>query len=215
MTVYLEARPEGPVLIAPVNSNPYRHNTAGRIAFRLRPRRRPPEAIGTAPPRCCCDKYRWHSPRVSHGGAFLYGAEADERIGKVYDAVPVPRDLVVDATGVGKPVFDALAASERAPVGVVITGGKVARQGDDGLWRLPKSILAQSVAGPLESGLLKISSALLHAPILLAELQAFRASIGESGHATFEAAPGVNDDLVLAVALAIWRLQAQAKKTTP
>jgi len=55
-------------------------------------------------------------------------------------------------------------------VGVVITGGKIARQGDDGLWRVPKSILAQSVAGPLESGLLKISSALPHAPILLAEL---------------------------------------------
>ena len=97
-------------------------------------------------------------------------------------------------------------------MGVVITGGKIARQGDDGLWRVPKSILAQSVAGPLESGLLKISSALPHAPILLAELQAFRASIGESGHAKFEAAAGVHDDLVLAVALALWRLQSQATK---
>ena len=97
-------------------------------------------------------------------------------------------------------------------MGVVIIGGKVARQGDDGVWRVPKSILAQSVAGPLESGLLKISSALPHAPILLAELQAFRASIGESGHAKFEAAAGVHDDLVLACALALWRLQAQAEK---
>jgi hypothetical protein len=36
------------------------------------------------------------------------------------------------------------------------------------------------------------------------------ASIGENGHAKFEAATGVHDDLVLA--LALWRLQLQAKK---
>jgi len=64
----------------------------------------------------------------------------------------------------------------------------------------------------LEGGQLKISSALPHAPILLAELQAFRASIGESGHAKFEAAAGVHDDLVLAVALALWRLQSPTRQ---
>jgi hypothetical protein len=97
-------------------------------------------------------------------------------------------------------------------VGVIITAGKSARLRPDGLWSVPKSILAQSVAAPLENGTLKISSALPHAPILLAELQAFRASIGESGHAKFEAAAGVHDDLVLAVALALWRLQSQDRQ---
>jgi hypothetical protein len=38
------------------------------------------------------------------------------------------------------------------------------------------------------------------------ELQAFRASIGENGHARFESAPGFHDDLVLAAAMAVWRL---------
>jgi hypothetical protein len=33
---------------------------------------------------------------------------------------------------------------------------------------------------------------------LLAEPQAFRASIGESGHTKFEAVEGMHDDLVLA-----------------
>jgi hypothetical protein len=77
---------------------------------------------------------------------------------------------------------------------------------------VPKAILAQSVGGPLEGGSLKISSALPHAPILLAELRAFRASIGGSGHAKFEAAAVTHDDLVIAVALALWRLQSQATK---
>ena len=31
-----------------------------------------------------------------------------ERIGKVYDVVPAPRDLVIDATGVGKPCLGIL-----------------------------------------------------------------------------------------------------------
>jgi hypothetical protein len=106
---------------------------------------------------------------------------------------------------VGKPVFDMLAAAGRSP-GVVITGGRSARVGPDGVWRVPKAVLAQSVAAPLESGQLKISSALPHAPIVLAELQAFRASIGANGHARFEAMAGMHDDLVRAVALALWRL---------
>jgi hypothetical protein len=47
---------------------------------------------------------------------------------------------------------------------------------------------------------------------VLAELQAVRASIGESGHAKFEAVGGMQDDLVLAVALALRRLQSQARR---
>jgi hypothetical protein len=62
-----------------------------------------------------------------------------------------------------------------------------------------------SRAGRSWIGGVLISSALPHAPILLAELQAFRASIGENDHARFEAAAGVHDDLVLAVAM--WRLR--------
>ena len=54
------------------------------------------------------------------------------------------------------------------------------------------------IAALLEGGQLKISSGLPHAPIWLAELQAFRASIGESGNAKFEAVEGMHDDLVLA-----------------
>jgi hypothetical protein len=61
------------------------------------------------------------------------------------------------------------------------------------------------VAAPLESGLLKI-------PALPCWPSCGHASIGESGHARFEAAAGVHDDLVLAVALALWRLQSQTKK---
>jgi hypothetical protein len=144
-----------------------------------------------------------HAERIPLGTS--YPALVD-RIGVVHDAVPRPADLVVDATGVGKPVYDLLGVAGRSPVGIVITGGRKARRGEDRLCRVPKAVLVQCVAAVLESGLLRISSGLPHAAILVSELQAFRASIGENGHARFEGAPGFHDDLVLAAAMAVWRV---------
>src|SRR5262249_49757764 len=100
----------------------------------------------------------------------------------------------------------------RSPVGVVITGGAKARLNENGLWRVSKSVLVRAVATALETGSLRIAAGLPHAHILVAELRAFKASIGENGRAKFEAAAGVHDALVLAVALALWRLQSRAKK---
>jgi hypothetical protein len=51
-----------------------------------------------------------------------------EQIGAVDDAVPSPRALVVDATGVGRPVVDLLVAQQgRSLLGVVITAGSAGR----------------------------------------------------------------------------------------
>src|SRR5215469_1988750 len=41
-------------------------------------------------------------------------------------------ELVVDATGVGRPIIDSLRARNRAPVAISITGGSEARLGEDG-----------------------------------------------------------------------------------
>jgi hypothetical protein len=55
---------------------------------------------------------------------------------------------------------------------------------------------------------LRIARSLAHSHILAVELQAFRVSIAENGHARFEGGGGEHDDLVLAVALALWRLMS-------
>jgi hypothetical protein len=44
------------------------------------------------------------------------------------------------------------------------------------------------------------------APVLKLELEDFRASVTDSGRWTFGARSGAHDDLVLALALALWRL---------
>jgi hypothetical protein len=59
----------------------------------------------------------------------------------------------------------------------------------------------------LESGRLRIAADLPLGPALQRELAAFKAKIGRNGHASFEGA-GEHDDLVIALALGVWRAEA-------
>jgi hypothetical protein len=152
----------------------------------------------------------FHLRHVERVGLGLPYPALVERIGAVHALVPTPCDLVVDVTGVGKPVFDFLAPCN--PVGVTITGGKVVEDHGGGLWSVPKAELARCVATALEGGLLKIARSLPHSHILASELQAFRVSISDQGHARFEGGGGSHDDLVLAVALALWRLMRDVEE---
>ena len=110
--------------------------------------------------------------------------------------------LVLDATGVGRPVFDHLAKDGHAPIGVVITSGRAVRQ-DGGLWRVPKVELLRPLVTSLEAGRLKVAKAIPDAAALVRELQAFTVTFSKQGHAGF-AGRGAHDDLVIATALAVW-----------
>ncbi len=116
--------------------------------------------------------------------------------------------LVVDQTGVGRPVVDMLRASELKPVAVTITGGDgVTQDGKD--YRVPKRDLVSVVQVLLQSERLKIASSLKEAATLTAELLAFKVSISLKGHDSYGNDVGQwrenpHDDLVLAVALAAW-----------
>jgi hypothetical protein len=52
--------------------------------------------------------------------------------------------LVVDATGVGKPILDALKDQQLRPTGVIITGGDTASE-SDGVKRVPKRELVTTL----------------------------------------------------------------------
>jgi hypothetical protein len=116
--------------------------------------------------------------------------------------------LVVDQTGVGRPVVDMLRAAELKPVAVTITGGDaVSRDGLD--YRVPKRDLVSVVQVLLQSERLKIARALPEAQTLTSELLAFKVSISLKGHDSYGNDVGPwrenpHDDLVLAVALACW-----------
>jgi hypothetical protein len=124
--------------------------------------------------------------------------------------------LVVDATGVGKPILDAFREAKLRPRGVIITGGETSSHAD-GLDRVPKRELVTTLQVALQSKRLRIAEELPLAELLLKEFRGFKVQITLSGHARFGNDVGQwreadHDDLVLATALAVWLMEA--RKTT-
>ena len=113
--------------------------------------------------------------------------------------------LVVDATGVGQPVVDLLAAAGLWPIAVFIHGGQQATL-DKGAWHVPKRDLVAVVQVLLQSARLRIAASLPLAGVLEQELLNFRVTIDfKTAHDSYAAwCEGQHDDLVLAVALACW-----------
>ena len=113
-------------------------------------------------------------------------------------------ELVIDFTGVGRPVFDMFQGHGVSPIGVTITAGDAVTH-EGMIYRVPKLVLISRVQALLHDGRLKIHKGLPDAPALVAELQEFRAEVTDSGYWKFGARSGKHDDLVLAVAIALWR----------
>jgi len=118
-------------------------------------------------------------------------------------------ELVVDATGVGKPVVDLLRAARLPfPVcAVSITGGD--RVNSDSLsLRVPKRDLVASLVVMFQTGTLRIAERLADAQALVHELVNFRVKVSAAGHDSYgNNREGQHDDLVLGCALAAWRAQ--------
>jgi hypothetical protein len=115
--------------------------------------------------------------------------------------------LVVDETGVGRPVVDLLRTMPlRAALRPLsITSGSHARLEPSGRWRVPKRMLVARLRSLLSSGRLKVAAGLPEGALFLRELADFRVSVTPRGSEAFGAGEsGAHDDLVLAVALAAW-----------
>jgi hypothetical protein len=117
--------------------------------------------------------------------------------------------LAVDKTGCGAAVVDLFKAekinAELRPI--MITGGSKVTI-EDGDYRIPKRDLVAAVVVSLQNRTLKIASQLPEAETLTRELANFKAKISDAGNDSYGAGDdwriGNNDDLVLAVAMAIW-----------
>lgn len=125
---------------------------------------------------------------------------------------PFKPDVVIDRTGVGMPVVDMAKAAGLSPIAVHITGGdQVTREGN--VYRVPKRDLVGVLQVVFQTGRLKIASGLNFAPTLVGELQNFKIKINPvTAHDSYGAwREGTHDDLVLAVSLAVWWGERQAK----
>ena len=113
-------------------------------------------------------------------------------------------DLVVDATGVGRPVVDLFRERRLNPVALTITGGfDVTHEGRD--WKVPKRELVAVVQVGLQARTLRVARDLAHAETLRGELAAFEIRVTAAANDTYGAwREGTHDDLVLAVAMVAW-----------
>jgi hypothetical protein len=86
----------------------------------------------------------------------------------------------------------------------MITGGDAVTS-EGGITRVPKRELVSIVQVCLQTARLKIAPDLKEAATLTSELQNFQVKITDNAHDTYGAwREGTHDDLVLAVALALW-----------
>jgi hypothetical protein len=125
-------------------------------------------------------------------------------VGRLLGKLPVGTELVIDITGVGKPVFEMFTYAGISPLGVLITAGTSDTR-DGAICGVPKLTLVSRLQALLHEGRLKIQKQLPEAETLVRELQDFRVEFTTAGHLTFNARSGKHDDLVLALALAVWR----------
>lgn len=119
--------------------------------------------------------------------------------------------LVIDATGVGRPVLDIFRRGNMGHrvVGVSIHGGDAVSQ-DPSIsgYRVPKRDLVSNLQLLFQQRRLRIPTNLRESDILIQELRSFRVQISDAGHDSYGAwRSGEHDDMVLAVALAAWMAQ--------
>ncbi|MGA7234288.1 MAG: hypothetical protein WBY44_01320 [Bryobacteraceae bacterium] len=166
------------------------------------------------------DHIRWAEPQpaprdewvVRHLERMPLGTPYTAVAARIVDLARNPRlasrcRLVVDATGVGMPVVDMLRASGPgcAIDPVWITGGHSERF-DGKVWHVPKLELLARLQTLLETRRLRMMRRMREAGTLVRELSNVKSAARPSGRLKVGAeGSGEHDDLVLAVALAVWR----------
>ena len=112
--------------------------------------------------------------------------------------------LILDASGLGRPVLDLFTQTGIVPVPITITGASRAT-GTLRAARVPRHELINGLLVSLQRGRLKIAADLPLAAELLDELASLRLSFTASGHAQIEPMrANSHDDLVISLAMALW-----------
>lgn len=141
------------------------------------------------------------------------GVPYTEVVSGIKDLVSTPpikgAYLAVDATGVGVAVTDMIREAGLTFDAVTITSGGQEVRHDARRYSVPKKDLISPAEIMVEQHKLKIPPTSPDAQILISELLAFRRKQRSSGHMSFEGDPreGEHDDLVLALALAVWKAE--------
>lgn len=126
--------------------------------------------------------------------------------------------LLLDYTGVGRPVFDMFRVAkvhgkEIKPIGITIHGGNNVTPQPNG-YGVPKRDLVYSLVSCFQHGFVHLPERNPNTPILVGELTNFQMKRNaQTGHDSYAAArEGDHDDLVLSLAQSVWYYQRVAKR---
>jgi hypothetical protein len=115
--------------------------------------------------------------------------------------------LVVDYTGVGRPVLALLRAAGLEHIPVTLHGGDAVTY-DGCTARVPKRDVIGAAQIVLQARRLRVAPALPVADVLAAELLSYRVRIGpDPAEHGYGAREGEHDDLLIAMAVAVWHAE--------
>lgn len=133
-------------------------------------------------------------------------------VGRLLGTLPYPQQtaLLIDWTGVGRPVFDMFVDAGLNPIGISIHGGDKVIPVDGG-FRTPKRDLVGAVKSLLSRYALKFAADLPLLDVLRGELENFHYKLDPlTSHDSYSAwRENLHDDTVLAVAIAAWFAERQ------
>lgn len=120
--------------------------------------------------------------------------------------------FIIDNTGVGRAVGDLFDDAGLRPTKVTITAGAEQTYTGNHRWNVAKGLLISALDARLHTGELRFAAALTEAGAMADELKDFRRKVSAAGRSTWEARVGSHDDLVLAVAIALWAVVGRPKQ---
>jgi hypothetical protein len=146
--------------------------------------------------------------RAGRGRAFAIGLIAGNRnIGLMLAATGFAvRRLALFRAG-GRAVGDIFVNAGLKPIRVSIAAGSKESRTGNRRFSVSKQILISNLDGALHTGELRFAQELHERTAMAEELKDFSRHVSEAGRYSFSARSGKHDDLVLAVAIALWRVK--------
>jgi hypothetical protein len=132
--------------------------------------------------------------------------EVIEHLVGLMNAAPLREaELVIDDSGVGRPIGDMIEAQTALrPIRVTTTGGEQANNIGARRWHVPKQELVSVLSGLFATNRIRLAHDLPNLEVLRREAQTFLRTYTSSGRSTFSAASGQHDDTISALSLACW-----------
>lgn len=152
--------------------------------------------------------YATYLHQLELGTPYHVLVEELDRLWRLPALIPTRNAMVVDQTGVGAPIIEALRMDKKINpcIGVVLTGGDRASQTMDTEYHLPKADLVSNLVYLTQRARVKLLPGLQHEQEYFDQLAIFGYKVNrDTGNVSYEALQeAVHDDLVVAVALALW-----------